>query len=94
VPASHGQSSHRAACACLLACLPAALPPAHRFHPPARRLPQALFKSTVQLVLLPTILGLLANEYFKKQVRTPTHLLACLPAGWAHVLPPVGTQSC
>ena len=29
---------------------------------------QALFKSTVQLVLLPTVLGLLANEYFKKQV--------------------------
>lgn len=28
----------------------------------------ALFKSTVQLVLLPTVLGLLANEYFKKQV--------------------------
>ena len=30
--------------------------------------PQALFKSTVQLVLLPTLVGLLANEYFKKQV--------------------------
>lgn len=28
----------------------------------------ALFKSTVELVLLPTVLGLLANEYFKKQV--------------------------
>lgn len=29
---------------------------------------QAMFKSTVQLVLLPTLLGLLANELFKKQV--------------------------
>lgn len=28
----------------------------------------ALFKSTVQLVLLPTVLGIAANEWFKKQV--------------------------
>lgn len=28
---------------------------------------QALFKSTVQLVLLPTVLGIAANEWFKKQ---------------------------
>jgi predicted Na+-dependent transporter len=33
---------------------------------------QALFKSTVQLVLLPTVLGLLGNEYFKKQVNSAT----------------------
>lgn len=30
--------------------------------------PQALFKSTVQLVLLPTVAGLALNELFKKQV--------------------------
>lgn len=35
---------------------------------PHYRCAQALFKSTVQLVLLPTVVGLLANEWFKKQV--------------------------
>lgn len=61
-------------------CPPAPLLREPRLHPPLHPpthpslLPsppahmQALFKSTVQLVLLPTVLGLLANEYFKKQV--------------------------
>ena len=47
------------------ACPPPSPPPPARHARPA----QALFKSTVQLVLLPTVLGLLANEYFKKQAR-------------------------
>jgi hypothetical protein len=71
---------------CPPACLPAALPPARPPVPLARPphcLPQALFKSTVQLVLLPTVVGLLANEYFKKQVcilPLPTHPPICLVA--------------
>lgn len=47
----------------------------HPTNPPCCLL-QALFKSTVQLVLLPTVLGLLANEYFKKQVGAGQELLA------------------
>ncbi|EFN55282.1 hypothetical protein CHLNCDRAFT_134211 [Chlorella variabilis] len=38
----------------------------------------ALFKSTVQLVLLPTVLGLLANEFFKKQVDVVRPLMPLL----------------
>ncbi len=39
---------------------------------------QALFKSTVQLVLLPTVLGIAANEWFKKQAGP-----GCQPVGGA-----------
>ena len=45
---------------------------------------QARFKSTVQLVQLPTVLGIAANEWFKKQAG-PGRMRrwACTPVGRA-----------